>query len=171
MKSNVENSRLAVLRDLNILDTTPEGPFDTVVGLVADLFDSPICAISLVGANRQWFKASTGLYASETPRDVAFCDHTIRGEGCFVVSDARLDVRFASNPLVTGGPQIRFYAGASIMTMGYAIGALCIIDSSPRANFSKSDEYRLRGFASLVSEFFTIRQEGWPASSQYHYID
>ena len=166
-----EQGRVGALMGLDILDTTSEQPFDTLVGLVADIFNAPICAISLIGADRQWFKASVGLNASETPRDVAFCDYTIRGEGSLVVGDALLDDRFANNPLVANGPRIRFYAGASVFSQGFAIGALCICDYLPRCDFSASDERRLRDFAGLVSEFIAIRKGGWPASQPYYYVD
>ena len=166
-----ESDRLGALKGLDLLDTTPEEPFDSLVGLVADTFSASICAISLIDSDRQWFKASFGLEAFETPRDVAFCDHTIRTDDVLVVADAREDSRFSTNPLATSRPFIRFYAGAGIHFEGRAIGALCIADQSPRPDFSSRDERRLRGFANLASQLIEIRKSGWPKPLHYQYID
>ncbi|WP_422931397.1 PAS domain S-box protein [Singulisphaera sp. PoT] len=128
-----ELARLAALGRYAILDTGPEQAFDDLVRLAAFICGAPIALISLVDADRQWFKARYGLGVVETPRDVSFCSHAILGEGTFVVPDAALDDRFARNPLVTGDPGIRFYAGSPLVDpAGHPLGTLCVLDRVPR---------------------------------------
>ncbi len=128
-----EFGRLAALRRYQILDTDNDRAFDRIVRMAAELLNVPIALISLIDAERQWFKARYGLAAPETPRTLAFCDHTIRGHHVMVVPDAEKDVRFCNNPLVTGDPHIRFYAGAPLVTPdGFALGTICAIDRVPR---------------------------------------
>ena len=120
-----EAGRLLALRRYGVLDTAREKNFDVITSLVREVLGVPICAISLIDESRQWFKAIVGLNADGTAREFAFCDHTIRSPGCFVVEDAGADPRFAANPLVTGYPKIRSYAGAPLLTPdGYNGGAL-----------------------------------------------
>lgn len=129
-----EARRLARLIDCRVLDTPPDPRFDRLVELAADHFEVPIALVSLIDANRQWFKARRGMDASETPREIAFCAHSIlQPDDVLVVEDATRDPRFADNPLVQGNPRIRFYAGAPIrMEDGQPIGTLCLIDRRPR---------------------------------------
>jgi diguanylate cyclase (GGDEF)-like protein/PAS domain S-box-containing protein len=128
-----EQERLAELRKYDILDTEPEAAFNSMVQLAAYICQTPFAAISLVDENRQWFKAIYGVDAKETPRDVAFCAHTILQEEPLVVPNALDDFRFCDNPLVTGGLDIRFYAGVPLVTSsGYRLGTLCVIDQKPR---------------------------------------
>lgn len=125
--------RLAALRALLILDTPPEQRFDKIVAFAGAEFDVPIALISLIDANRQWFKARHGLDVCETSRDISFCGHAILQPDIFVIPDARADERFADNPLVTGAPNLRFYAGAPLtLPSGLAVGTLCLIDTRAR---------------------------------------
>jgi diguanylate cyclase (GGDEF)-like protein len=129
-----EASRLDALRSLNILDTAAEERFDRLTRLAKRAFGVPIALVSLVDANRQWFKSCQGLSVSETPRHVSFCGHAILSREVLVVPDALLDERFHDNPLVVGEPKIRFYAGCPLAAPnGSRLGTLCLIDREPRA--------------------------------------
>jgi len=128
-----EESRLATLASLQILDSAPEERFDRLTRIARRLFATPIALVSLVDENRQWFKSCIGLDVSETSRAVSFCGHTILGDGVLVISDTLLDERFADNPLVLGEPFIRFYVGCPIKAPnGQTMGTLCLIDQKPR---------------------------------------
>lgn len=128
-----EAQRLAALQVYGILDTPPEQDFDDFTRIASQVCGTPISLISLVDEARQWFKAKVGLEATETPRDLAFCAHVILQHEVMVVPDSSLDQRFHDNPLVTGAPFVRFYAGAPLETpSGQRIGTLCVIDHQPR---------------------------------------
>src|SRR4051812_12962156 len=128
-----ESARLRALQRYEILDTPPERPFDDLATLAARLCDAPIALVSFVAGDRQWFKARLGIDVDGSPRDISFCAHAIEQDDVFVVADAEKDARFAENPLVTGPPNIRFYAGAPLETVdGHALGTLCVIDRVPR---------------------------------------
>ena len=128
-----EAGRLAALYSYNILDTLPEKDFDDIVRLAATLCDVPTALITLVDADRQWFKARAGAEAAETSRELSFCAHALADDGLFIVPDTAKDARFAGSALATGDPGIRFYAGAPLRTpQGEALGTLCVIDSRPR---------------------------------------
>jgi two-component system sensor histidine kinase/response regulator len=129
-----EAARLEALRSYNVLDTSPEAAFDDLVRLAAHICGTPMAYISLVDSSRQWFKAKVGDEAAETPREISFCGHAILQQGLMVVGDALEDERFATNPLVTGEPKIRFYAGAPLLTpKGQPIGTICVADREPRS--------------------------------------
>lgn len=128
-----EADRLSRLHESGILDSAPEEIFDDLTRLAARLCETPIALISLVDAERQWFKSAFGLNVSETPRDWAFCAHAILENGPLIIEDATLDSRTSDNPLVTGPPNIRFYAGVPLrISSGQPLGTLCIIDTQPR---------------------------------------
>lgn len=128
-----EAERLSALCGLHLLDTPPDDRFDRITRTVQRLFGVPIALVTLVDSHRQWFKSSLGLGAAETPRDISFCGHAILQEAPFIIEDAAADPRFADNPLVTGAPHIRFYAGIPIHeSRGWRVGTLCMIDRVPR---------------------------------------
>ena len=129
-----EAARIAALRSYSVLDTLPEHEYEDVAALASFICGTPISLISLVDENRQWFKSRVGLDAEETPRVQSFCAHTLTQPETLIVEDAQLDDRFADNPLVTGNPNIRFYAGAPIINAeGHVLGTVCVIDTKPRA--------------------------------------
>ncbi|WP_309606915.1 PAS domain S-box protein [Phenylobacterium sp.] len=153
--ADIEADRLQALRSHGVLDTQAEGRFDRITALAADLFGMPISLVSLVDEERQWFKSHHGLDARETPRSWAFCDHAIRGgpDTVLVVPDATADPRFAGNPLVTGAPDIRFYAGATLATaQGHCLGTLCLIDTKPRTGLSEEEARRFKMLARLAMD-------------------
>ena len=128
-----EEDRLDALYKLNILDTSTDSAFNELVELTAEICQVPIALISLVDETRQWFKAKIGLGIQQTERSVSFCAHAILEEDLFIVNDTLKDDRFFDNPLVTSYPNIRFYAGAPLITEdGYGLGTLCVIDKIPR---------------------------------------
>jgi PAS domain S-box-containing protein len=145
-----EAQRLAALRALKILDTPAEARFDRITRLAQRHFRAPIALVSLVDRERQWFKSRQGLGATETARGISFCGHAILQEGIFCVPDALADPRFADNPLVTGPPHIRFYAGAPLRGPdGARVGTLCVIDDRPR-QLSVEDAAVLQDLAGCV---------------------
>ena len=155
-----EPQRLSALEATKLLDTPPEERFDRVTRLAAEAFDVPIALVSLVDRERQWFKSCYGLGVRETGRDISFCGHAILKSEAFVVSDALADERFSDNPLVTGEPHIRFYAGAPLEDRsGFRIGTLCIIDKKPRG-FSNRDEKTLRDLADIIERELQFQELG-----------
>ncbi len=147
-----ELARVSVLKSLNILDTKPEERFDRITRMAKRLYNVPIALVSLVDSERQWFKSSMGLDASETHRDISFCGHAILDDDIFVIENALEDERFADNPLVTDEPSIRFYAGCPIRSIaGVKIGTLCLIDTVPR-RLSLEEKEILRDLATMVEK-------------------
>jgi len=156
-----EAARVAALRRLEILDTAPERAFDDLVLVAKALFGVPIALISLIDADRQWFKANIGLPASQTPRNVSFCGHAIMRDDALVVPDATEDPRFHDNPLVTGGPNIRFYAGQPLrLPDGFTIGTLCVIDTAIREEPSPEKIAAFEALGRLTMDIFALRAAG-----------
>lgn len=150
--SSLEKRRLAALERLGILDTPPEERFERLTRIARQYYQVKTALFSVIDSERQWFKSRQGLDVEQTPRSVAFCDYAIQQDKLFLVEDASKDPRFCNNPLVTGRPHIRFYAGMPVREpSGYKIGTLCIIDDKPR-NFSEIDLDVLRSLASLVED-------------------
>lgn len=129
-----DQKRLKALRQYDILDTFPEQDYDDMTRLAAIICNTPLALVSLVDKDRQWFKSRHGLGAEETHRQHSFCSHAIISpDEPFVVEDSRLDDRFKDNPLVTGAPDVIFYAGIPLKSHdGYGIGSFCVIDNVPR---------------------------------------
>jgi GAF domain-containing protein len=154
-----EKQRLEVLWRYDLLDTPPDETLDDLTQLAAYVCRSPIALISLVDENRQWFKSRLGLTMTETARDISFCSHAILQRDVMVVPDAMKDARFASNPLVTAEPHIRFYAGAPLVTGdGHALGTLCVIDYQPR-RMAEDQLEALRRLARVVMHELELRQQ------------
>jgi two-component system, sensor histidine kinase len=150
--------RVQALRDYDLLDTPVEQALDDIVRVAAYVCGTSVALISLIDADRQWFKARKGIQVAETPRELAFCAYAILGRDVLSVEDARQDPRFADNPLVVGAPQIRFYAGAPLITRdGYALGTLCTLDQAPRHLTPEQTEL-LQALARRVVDQFELRR-------------
>jgi len=153
-----EAERLAALVNYGVLDTEAEESFDRLTRMAATIFDTPIALVSLIDSKRQWFKSALGLDARETPREIAFCTHAILKDEVMVVPNASEDPRFASNPLVTGNPNIKFYAGAPLRTeQGLPLGTMCVIDRRPR-EMTARERQMLDDFAGLVMDALELRR-------------
>lgn len=156
--NGTELSRLHNLYSYNILDSEDEISFDKITKIASQICGTSISAISLLDKDRQWFKSHHGIEAKQTPREIAFCHHTIQGEGLMEVVDARLDNRFSNNPLVSGDPNIRFYAGAPLKTPeGYNIGTLCVIDQNAKS-LTKEQIDILKILADQVVELIVLHK-------------
>jgi GAF domain-containing protein len=128
-----EDERLASLASYDILDTLEENEFDEITKLASQICETPVALITLVDEKRQWFKSAVGTHYKETPREQAFCAYTILNNEVMVVNNAREDARFANNPLVTGDPNVVFYAGAPIINEeGHSLGSICVIDTEAK---------------------------------------
>jgi diguanylate cyclase (GGDEF)-like protein/PAS domain S-box-containing protein len=153
-----EAKRLQLLRSLDLLDTAQEEVFDRVTRVVAELLQVPIALVSLVDEHRQWFKSRVGLDVCETARDVSFCAHALHSARLLLVEDTQDDPRFAGNPLVTGAPHIRFYAGVPLRSSdGLVLGTLCAIDTKPRT-LSASLQAALCDLAATVEREIVQRE-------------
>ncbi len=151
-------ARVLALHSAQILDTPEEEAFDRITRLAAQLLNVPIALVSLVDANRQWFKSKVGLEATQTARDISFCGHALFEEEPLLISDALADPRFADNPLVTGPPFIRFYGGVPLSALdGHVIGTLCVVDRIARV-LSEAERSALVDLARMVEEQIQRRE-------------
>ena len=149
-----EAARLAALRRFQILDTPAEEAYDDLVAIASGICGTPMAAVSLIDAERQWSKASIGL-GQVTPRSLSFCSHVVARPRTLVVRDAQLDDRFRDNPAVTGTPGVRFYAGAPLIdSTGQAVGALCVVDTVPR----DLEPYQQRALESLSRQVVALME-------------
>ena len=155
---NEEIARLQALRKLKILDSPYETLFDCITRAASEICKTPIALISFVDEDRQWFKAKVGIDGiTEPPRELAFCADTILTPEVLEVPDTHLDERYQDNPLVTGYPHIRFYAGAPIaLPLGERIGSLCVIDTQPNG-LNQYQKAALEGLAKVISQALLIR--------------
>ncbi len=149
--------RQEVLDNQELLDTPADPYLDVLVRIVSEMFEVKTVLISLVDRERQWFKARMGLEVSETPRGVSFCGHAILQDDVFIVEDTLTDQRFADNPVVTGPPWLRFYAGQPLFAQdGHAIGTLCLLHPAPKSLNNKQKQ-RLRDMATLAEGYLKLR--------------
>jgi diguanylate cyclase (GGDEF)-like protein len=154
-----ETERLKALSEYGLGDGRPLASLDSVVRIAARMFDMPVAAVNMIGSDHVFFAASVGIGEVDMRRDVSFCAHAIAGSGVMVVPDATIDERFHDNPLVTGPAGLRFYAGVPLVSAGgQALGALCVIDGRPHADFTRDDEERLRELALMVSDRLELRR-------------
>ena len=154
-----EAARLEVLRQFELLDTEEEQQFDDLTFLAAHVCETPIALITLIDEKRQWFKSNRGFGVRQTSRDVSFCAHALTQMGPAIVRDALDDERFRDNPLVTGEPYIRFYAGAPLVTTeGFVLGTLCVIDRRPR-DLEEGQIKALQALSRVVIALFESRRE------------
>jgi excisionase family DNA binding protein len=153
-----EAQRLAALAASQLMASPEEEAFDRVTWLASHVTECPMALLTLLSGQRQWFKSRIGIEQRETPREVAFCSHTIMQDGAFVVEDAGADPRFVANPLVTGAPHIRFYAGYPVRDAnGLALGSLCVLDREPR-RLRERELRALRELAAIASD--EVRRRG-----------
>ena len=153
-----ENARLSDLRRYNILDTDPEKGFDDLTLLASHICQSPVALITLIDAERQWFKSRVGVSITETPREISFCTRAIEQSDLFIIPDASKDERFKSNPFVVSEPKIRFYAGAPFRSAsGHALGTLCVLDCVPR-QLTLEQQEALRALSRQVQAQLELRR-------------
>lgn len=155
-----EAERLKALERYRVMDTPPEEKYDAIVRAASLIFGTPIALITLIDSNRQWFKSKIGLEDQETPRETSFCQFALSQRNVLVVDDAEKDPRFKLNPLVTGSPFIRFYAGAPLVTPeGYVLGTLCVIDQKPRTIPNPSQLDALKALADSVVMYMELESK------------
>jgi anti-sigma regulatory factor (Ser/Thr protein kinase) len=153
-----ESARLSDLRTYKILDTEPEKSFDDLTLLASYNCQTPIALITLIDADRQWFKSRVGISITQTPREIAFCARAIEQSDLFIVPDATKDERFKSNPFVVSEPKIRFYAGAPFRSSsGYSLGTLCVVDCVPR-ELTNEQQNALRALSRQVQAQLELRR-------------
>lgn len=155
---DLEKKRIDALHTLKIMDTDPEESYERLVRLAIDLFNIPICFISFLNEERQWFKALHGLNLKQIPRSISFCNETIKKQDPLIINDLLDDKRFANNPFVLQDPFLRFYAGVPLTdSQGYNVGTFCLADTSPKELDSKQLEL-LQSLANIVKDELTLRK-------------
>jgi GAF domain-containing protein len=155
---SVEAARIAALNRYAILDSEPEEAFDDLVILAAHICRTPMALLSLVDDHRQWFKSAVGVQIKETPKEISVCAHAIQQSELFIVPDLLEDARFRDNPLVTGEPRIRFYAGAPLVNEdGFALGTLCVVDREPR-ELDEDQKEALKALSRLTLRQMELRK-------------
>ncbi|MDB4297317.1 ATP-binding protein [Flavobacteriaceae bacterium] len=154
-----ENERLQALASYRVLDTISESDYDNITAIASEICNTPISLVSLIDNKRQWFKSHHGLDATETPKEIAFCAHAInKPNETFIIPDSRKDERFFDNPLVTGDPNVIFYAGVPLIdTEGFALGTLCVIDNKPK-EISQKQIDSLNALAKQVTNLLALRR-------------
>jgi GAF domain-containing protein len=153
-----DRHRVEALRALGLLDTKPERAFDDIVALARKLLNVPMALVTLIDADRQWFKAADGIAMGETSRSASFCGHAILQSDVFVVPDATEDPRFHDNPFVVGAPHVRFYAGMPLrLPNGYRIGTVCALSDAPREDFADADMEIMRALGRLALDAIASR--------------
>jgi len=156
--ATTESARLADLRSYKILDTDPERSFDDLTLLASYICKAPIALITLIDADRQWFKSRIGVSITQTPREVSFCARAIEQPDLFIIPDATKDERFKANPFVVSEPKIRFYAGAPFRSSsGHALGTLCVVDCVPR-KLTDEQQNALRALSRQVQGLLELRR-------------
>ena len=157
-KQQEEEKRLKALAEYRILGTQPESCYDDITKMASFTCDVPISLMTLVDKNRQWFKSKVGLEINETKRDWSFCTHAIKENNPLIINDAYLDERFINNPLVTGDPKIRFYAGFPLKTSeGDKLGTLCVIDRKP-GNLTSKQYNIMQLLSNQIVSFLELRK-------------
>jgi diguanylate cyclase (GGDEF)-like protein len=153
-----EDLRADALLRYEVLNTPAEPNFDRITRIASSVLGCPVCTLALADRDRFWFKSKQGVDATEMPREMAFCEETIRGRDVFVVPDATADSRFADAPVVKTAPHVRFYAGAPLITpTGVAIGSLCVLDVKPELKFSEESRRILTDLAATAVELFEAK--------------
>ncbi|HUP12257.1 MAG TPA: PAS domain S-box protein, partial [Niastella sp.] len=155
-----ENARLLALKEYHILDTPAEAELDDLTRLASLICNTPIALITLIDEHRQWFKTNIGLKQTETARNVSFCQHAILENGIYEIPNTTENAVFANNPMVTGNPAIRFYAGAPLINSdGYALGTLCVMDTVPRQLDDKQRETLMLLSNMVIQQFELARKK------------
>lgn len=157
----VDSARLAVLDSLEVLDTAPDDDFDRLARMSASILGTPYAQVSLVGRDRQWYRANHGISGlTETPNDMSFCAHTIAAEADhMIVPNTLQDTRFQANPFVVGSPGVRFYAGASVIVRGQRVGTVCVLDTQARETISPNLICQLRDLSAVAASLFQLKDE------------